>query len=474
MPVGFGVPRRTAPRVVSVLALTSVFALVQAREAIGQDAALKRPLGQELPLYVPESNDLEPRRAPEIQNPSGSLSLRDALSLALVQNPGLAAFAWETRAREARVIQAGRPPNPVVSVLLEDLGARQFAAGGVNEPVQPQTTIQLSQLIELGGKRAARERLAVANRDLAAWDYETARVAVLTQVARAFIDVLAAQETVAQIERTTRLVQEVRQTVGLRVTAGVVSPIEETRASVAAASVELELARARRLLAAGRIRLVSLWGGATAAFTSVEGSLQALPTDLPTFEAITLKVEQNPELARWATEVVQREATVAVERSKAVPDVSVVGGYRRFTEVDANAFVIGASISLPILDKNRAGIQEAQGRLAKAYEERRAVEGRVLSALADAFAVLAAAHDEIITLRDAVLPGSQQAFEAVSEGYRLGRFGYLDVLESQRTLIAAGNQFLRALADYHKAVADVERLMGAPLSDAAGRPTARE
>lgn len=102
------------------------------------------------------------------------------------------------------------------------------------------------------------------------------------------------------------------------------------------------------------------------------------------------------------------------------------------------------------------------------------MEGRVLSALADAFAVLAAAHDEIITLRDAVLPGSQQAFEAVSEGYRLGRFGYLDVLESQRTLIAAGSQFLRALADYHKAVADVERLMGAPLSDAAGRTTARE
>lgn len=474
MPVGFGAPRPTAPRIVSVLALTSVFALVHAREALSQDAALKRPIGQELRSYVPAPNDVEPRRAPEIQNPGGSLSLRDALSLALLQNPGLAAFAWETRAREARALQAGRPPNPVLSVLLEDLGARQFANGGVNEPVQPQTTVQLSQLIELGGKRTARERLAVANRDLAAWDYETARIDVLTRVARAFTDVLAAQEGLAQIERTTRLVQEVRQSVGLRVTAGVVSPIEETRASVAAASVGVELARARRVLEATRVRLASLWGSSTAAFTSVEGSLQALPTDLPPFDAIRIKLEQNPELARWAAEVIQREAAVTVERSKAAPDVSLTAGYRRFTEVDANAFVIGASIALPILDKNRGGIQEAQGRLAKAYEERRAVEGRVLAALAEAFAIVAAAHDEITTLRNAVLPGSQQAFEAVSEGYRLGRFGILDVLESQRTLIAAGSQYLRALAEYHKAVSDVERLIGAPLNDAAGRTAPRE
>ncbi|MGI9078306.1 MAG: hypothetical protein ACR2G6_13410 [Gemmatimonadaceae bacterium] len=45
----------------------------------------------------------------------------------------------------------------------------------------------------------------------------------------------------------------------------------------------------------------------------------------------------------------------------------------------------------------------------------------------------------------------------------MGKFGYLDVLDAQRTLIAAGGQYLRAIADYHKAVADVERLIGAPL-----------
>ena len=75
-------------------------------------------------------------------------------------------------------------------------------------------------------------------------------------------------------------------------------------------------------------------------------------------------------------------------------------------------------------------------------------------------------------LRSAVLPGAQQAFDAVTEGYRLGKFGFLDVLDAQRTLIAGGGQYLRALSDYHKAAADVERLIGTPLAGSAIPPSA--
>jgi outer membrane protein, heavy metal efflux system len=341
--------------------------------------------------------------------------------------------------------------------------------------VQPQATIQLSQVIELGGKRAARQHLATLNRDLAAWDYETARIDVLTEVTRAFTDVLAAQETVALTEQTTRLVEQVQQSVGARVVAGVVSPIEETRATVALAGVRVESARARRTLEASRTRLALLWGSPAPAFKAVVGNLRAEPAALPAMSDLTARIEQSPELARWAAEMSQREAAFAVERSKGVPDVSVVAGYRRFTDIDSNALLVGASIPLPFFDRNRGAIEEARSRLAKAHEERRAVQARVAAALAEAYAALASAHDEVTALRSAVLPGSQQTFAAVSEGYRLGKFGYLDVLDAQRTLIGAGSQYLRALSDYHKAIANVERLIGAPLAGSMDLPTtARE
>ena len=463
MPVGFGASGRRPLHALTAVALASVVVFGLAREARSQEAVSKRPLGRDVPVFVPPTTDDKVVGARQAENPTGVLTLRDTVALTLLQSPELAAFAWDTRAREARILQAQQRPNPTVSLLLEDVGAREFAGGGLNEPIQAQTTIQLNQLVELGGKRSARVTLAELNRDLAAWDYEAARIGVLTAVTQAFTDVLAAQEAVAQIERTTKLVEQVQQSVAARVTAGVVSPIEETRAGVALGSVQIARATARRQLEASRIRLALLWGGPTPLFTSVEGDLRIEPPPLPPLAALIARLQQNPELARWTTELSQREASVRVERARAVPDVSLVGGYRRFTDVDANALVVGASIALPLFDRNKGGIQEAEARLLKVNEERRASEARIVSALADAYAVLASAYDEVNVLRTSVIPGSQQAFEAVSEGYRLGRFGFLDVLESQRTLIANDSQYLRALSDYRRAVANVERLIGEPL-----------
>jgi len=467
MPISQGAERRPVRRAVSAVSLACAMLPWAASPVRAQTAIAARPLGKEIPVFTPVPGDLRPRESPQVRNPAGPLSLQDALSLSLLQNPRLAAFSWETRAWEARALQAGRAPNPVLGAVFEDLGAPVFAGGGINEPVQQQLTLQLSQLVELGGKRAARRRLALLNRDLAGWDYETERVRLFTDVTRAFIDVLASQESLAQIERTIRLVEDMRQAVGLRVAAGVVSPIEETRAEVASASVRAEFARARHVLDASRTRLASLWSSSTAAFSAAEGSLQATPPSLPPFASLLARVDQSPELARWASEFPQRDAAVALERSRAVPDVSVAAGYRRFTALSANALIVGASISLPFFDRNQGAIQEAQSRAAQAREQQRAAHARVTAALADAYAALASAHDEAAILRTAVLPGSRQAFEAVSEGYRLGRFGYLDVLESQRTLIGASTQYLRALSDYHKAAADIERLTGAPLIEPA-------
>lgn len=431
-------------------------------------AVAPRPLGNDLPVYRPSDDRSGTADVRAVENPTGPISLRDALALALMQSPELAVFAWELRAREARILQAGRPPNPVITTLVQDLGGRTGFTGAA-DPIQTQTTIELSQLIELGGKRAARQRLAATSRDLAAWDYETARIDVLTRVTRAYLDVLASQETVALAERTNSVIEEVQQSVALRVAAGVVSPIEETKAGVALAAVRIESDRARRTLDADRRRLAALWGSNAPRFRLVVGDL-ATPPPVPTFAALQEQLSQNPELARWAAEVAQRQAALAVERSKRVPDLALIGGYRRYPEVDSHAFVIGASVQLPLFDRSRGAIQEARDRVSKAYEEQRAAQARVTAMLAEAYRALSSAKDEVTALAANVLPGSRSAFDAVGEGYRLGKFGYLDVLDAQRTLVSAGAQYLRALAEHHKAAVDVERLIGAPLNVIANSP----
>src|SRR5437660_1513548 len=116
------------------------------------------------------------------QEPTAVLTLPQALALALLQNPELRAFAWEVRVAEARTLQAGLRPNPELGLDIENVAGTGAFQGGRSA----ETTLRLSQVIELGGKRARRLRVAALERDLAAWDYETKRVEVLTAVAQAF------------------------------------------------------------------------------------------------------------------------------------------------------------------------------------------------------------------------------------------------------------------------------------------------
>ena len=192
------------------------------------------------------------------------------------------------------------------------------------------------------------------------------------------------------------------------------------------------------------------------------GDLDTIP-EVPALDVLAGRVRQSPDLARWSEEIAQREAVLALERARRIPDVTVTGGYRRFTGVDVNAWIVGASIPLPLFDRNGAAIAEAGHRIAGAREQQRAAALRAGSALTEAYNRLAASRVELSALRTVIIPGAREAFDAVTEGYRLGRFGYLDVLDAQRTLITYNVQYQRTLAEFHKAVADIERLTGSPL-----------
>jgi len=56
-----------------------------------------------------------------------------------------------------------------------------------------------------------------------------------------------------------------------------------------------------------------------------------------------------------------------------------------------------------------------------------------------------------------VLPGAEEAFQFARGGYDAGKFGYLEVLDAQRTLFDARRQFNEAVLDYHQQRAVLER-----------------
>ena len=404
--------------------------------------------------------------------PQGTLTLRDVIAQVLLRNPELEAFSLEVRAREARALQAGLYKNPNILFDVQDV----FGSGGFKKAQQSQSTILLSQVIELGGKRTKREKEALSHKDLAFWDYEAARMNILTRVAKAYTDALAAQEKLKLAQELVQLSQKSHDAVQARVTAGKVSPIQEVKAQVALSTTQIQYEQAENNLKAAYRQLASFWGSLTPRFKNVSGHLYRI-APVPSFDFMAGQMQSNPDLARWAAEMTQRTAAVDLEKANAVPDLRVGAGARWFEETNDNSFIVEFSIPIQLFDRNQGGIAEARHRLAKARAQRRAVELKLNAALAAGYSRMANAHSRVTSLKTKILPGARTAFEAVNEGYRFGKFGYLELLDSQRTWFNARSQFLDALAEYHKAVADVERLTGqavSPQSEPRPQPRERE
>jgi cobalt-zinc-cadmium efflux system outer membrane protein len=422
-----------------------------------------RPLGAGHASYRPPGGGAR-TEPPRFSEPTGELTLAEALAAALLGSPELRAYAWELRAADARVLQAGLLPNPELEVDVEEFGGEGERAGFDGA----ETALHVSQLIELGGKRGKRRKVAALERSLAGWDYEAKRLDVLTETARSFLAVLEAQERMALAGKVAELSRKVSTAVEARVAAGKVSPLEKAKAAVELASGRIELEKARRELETSRRRLAAQWGGTAPRFGAIKGAFGKVVA-IPELSELLALGGENPDLARWKSEIMLRRAALELERANRAPDLELSAGVSRYEETEDHAFSAGVGVPLPLFDRNQGGIREARSNLRKALEEKRAGE---IAAVTETTAV----HNELVSLAaelkvldGKLLPAALKAFEAAQAGYAQGKFNYLEVIDAQRTLVEARTQRLDTIADYHRALIDMERLIGRPLS-AVGAP----
>ncbi|WP_052493956.1 TolC family protein [Nitrosospira sp. NpAV] len=401
------------------------------------------------------------------------LTLRSAARIALLRNPELAAFAKEIRALKGATLQAGLLPNPDVIIMAENAGNLQKVNNAPGTPIkeveQQDTTIRINQLIELGGKRAARVKAASLGEELAGQAYETRRVELIAQVANVFTDVLAGQEQLRLAEESQQLAQRVVNTVAKRVQAGKVPPIEETKVEVAFSATEIALVQAQRDLATARKRLALLWGSSAPQFNRALGNLELLVT-LPSFEVLAERALASPMALRAIKNIEQRKALLEVEQTRRIPNLTVVAGVLNHSQTGGTTAVAGISIPLQIFDRNQGNLREAHERMDKAMDEQMATELRLKTELTQAYEALSAAQNEIRILRDNILPKARNAFEVTNKGYELGRFGFLEVLDGQRTLFQNQILYVRALANYQRLVNEIERLIAAPIDGVLNPP----
>jgi cobalt-zinc-cadmium efflux system outer membrane protein len=386
---------------------------------------------------------------------NGVLTLGKVLALTLMNNPELKAFSLETRAAEARELQAGLWPNPELEVEVEEAGGTGDKSGFDGA----ETTIQLSQLIELGDKAQKRKKVASFEKELADIDYQNKRLEVFSEAAKAFVAVLEAQEELQLSNELLKISEESFETVEKRVTAGKDSPLEKTRASVELSNIEIQHEKMQRDLEFARRRLASFWGQDSLESERAVGNLDDVQ-QLPALEKLMNQLKLNPDYARWETEIKKNKAVLDLEEAKAMGDITIGAGLQRFNETDENAVVFGISVPLPISDKNQGGKKEALYKLAKAREEQKAAWLKLQNDFNKNYQELINSYSQATSLKDEVLPGAVEMFNAATRAYEEGKVDYINVLDAQRTLFDLKTEYTKSLAAYHTAKADVGRLIG--------------
>lgn len=394
--------------------------------------------------------------------PAGVLTLREALELALQENPELRAGAASVRAAAARTHQSRALPNPEV-----ELGLSEYDRSGKGFD-SAEIDVTVVQRLELGGKRHWRVRQAEAEGALAGWDETTLRLDVRAETARRHIAVVAAQRRLALAAVTAAVAEGTAAAVVERVQAGKEPPFRTAKAKADLSLARLDQATARQTLGAARAALAAMWGSEHARFEAAEDRLAddlQTPLDVARLAA---RLPFVPELARGEQVVRLRESALAAERSQRIPDVEVFAGVQRFEEDDSHAFALGVALPLPLFDRNEGNIMAARHELDRARYERRAVEIALRADLTAAHALTVEAHGRALTLQNDVVPALTQAFEAAREGYRQGKFGFLDMRDAQSGLAEAQAALIDALETYHSARTRMERLTAA---GAASKPT---
>lgn len=351
-------------------------------------------------------------------------------------------------AAEARLRQAGVRANPELALRADGvLGGKPYAGWG-----EAEISLDLTQNLELGGRRGARVDVARAEVGVSALRREQAGIDTVARLALTYAEAEAAERrfalaedaltlAVADARAALVLVEEGREPLLRGIQA-------ETEAAMARAAVEG--ARAERDVAFARLTAEAML---PTPVTSVGAGVLDLTSPATLDAAASLAVRVAEAEAEAAERRIERE------RAEARPNVSASLGVTRYQAEDATALTVGLSMPLPLFDRNRGNIDAARA-------EHRAAEARVAGArLADAADRRAAlarlrASASRVAAGDMGVASAEEAYRLSRLGFEAGRISQLELRSTRVALISARDAAVEARLARVRAEIELARLQG--------------
>lgn len=398
--------------------------------------------------------------------PDFGRTLPPLLQWARERNPEFASMRFEAEAARARVQPAQALPDPMLLTELRDVTREASGRGFTLDPAEVGSTRwQISQALPGWGKRERREGAALAAADEAGYRAEAAWNEVAVQI-RSFWTQSWRYAQAYEVTRELRdLMRGVEETARRRYAAGLAAQPDVLRAQVELSALEGELAQMAADLHGQQARLNLMLGRDADARLAVPENLPALPqVDHVRHQQLIARLrERNP--ARLA-ETAKAEAAARsreVVRDNRYPDYRLgVGAIQMGNKVAEWELML--EVNIPLQQGTRRSQEREVNAMADAAQARRqAVENAALADLAHAVADYDAARRLETLATNSLAPQAEVAFQSALAAYENGRLDFATLLDAQRQLRQARLAKIKAHADAHLRLAEIEKAVGEAL-----------
>ena len=381
------------------------------------------------------------------------LTVEDAVSLAIRQNPRLAASGREVSAAEDGVRAARALTNPEI-----------FFVPGITSSAGSDEELLVQQPLEVNGTRRARAAVAAARLERTQAEAVGGLRTLILETKVAYYELLRAQRLRALAEEALGTAEELDRGVRRQVEEGLKPGVDQIQTAVQVSRARQHLTVAQSQVKIAASALNTLMGRPPEASVGTLPALEFSETPVDRDAALQQALSARADLA--AAEA-QRQAfahEARLARAEGRPDVvphlraeSVVRGL--------HGVGLGVGISLPFVDhgSRRSRLRQAE-KLGKAQEARlEAARSQVKQEVEQALLRLQTAEVVIQEYQRGVLEQARQLLDANTKGFQLGAPGtsVLTVLEAQRTYRAVQTEYANALVDHAIAHAELERATGA-------------
>lgn len=397
--------------------------------------------------------------APEV-DAAAPLDREAIVALAVARSPALGALAHRARA----LVHAGRAeaslPTAELGVAAWNLPlTRPYAVGEADMYM-----VELRQRFPAAGSRDARARAMAEEAEALLAELSAEERLVAERAEGAYADYAAALEARALQRRQAALLEQMGDVIRARYSTGGAALADLSR-------VELELAKSGRALARLEADVTRARASLNALLRRAPGAPLAEPREepagtvrLPTSDLLArAAAHRGPVLAAAARARAAEARREAAEAEARLPEVAVGVSYWQVPRMRPG-IGLTASMSLPWL-WGPGGERSAQAR----EEERAEAEVREASALTsqaevtEAHARLAAFEDQLVVIHRQALPAARRSIDALAAAYVTGSASLLEWIDAARSSLDLETEATELHAELARAVAALERAVGAPL-----------